>query len=307
MKIRNVFLLLAVGLAAYFIFESIGKDNLEKRHINDEIMGETFIVFNLDNGEWLYNKNETNQVYPASTTKIMTALLALEKGSLDDKIVAGNEIEMGQVGESTAFLQQGHEYSLKQLLSALMLPSGNDAARTIAIHIAKEEPGNKGLTNEEAIVYFTDLMNDKAQKLGANSTHFANPSGLHDDNHYTTAADMALIVQAAMKNETFKEIVNQEQYSDQNVTFNNTNLLLQRNSSYYYEGANGIKTGFTNEAGRCLVSSAVKNGQTIIAIVFGSTEEDIWRDSSILLDYGFMAQLEKEEAGTKLASDNEEK
>lgn len=92
-----------------------------------------------------------------------------------------------------------------------------------------------------------------------------------------------------MKNETFKKIVGQEQYSDQNVTFNNTNLLLQSHSPYYYEGANGIKTGFTNEAGRCLVSSAAKNGQTIISIVFGSTEEDIWHDSSILLDYGFMA------------------
>lgn len=91
MKKRKLFVLLAMGLAVYFIFETIGKDALEKHHINDEIIGETFIVFNLDNGEWLYNKNETNQVYPTSTTKIMTALLALEKGNLDDMIVVGNE------------------------------------------------------------------------------------------------------------------------------------------------------------------------------------------------------------------------
>ena len=286
---RKLFILLMLVSLVYLFIQTRETNDLEKRHSNGEIVGETAIVFNQENGQLLYSKNEDALVYPASTTKIMTALVALEFGNLDDKITVGEEVEMEVEGESSAFLQQNQTYTLRQLLSALMLPSGNDAARTIAVYIAKLESGAESASNKEAIAHFVSLMNAKAKELGATDTHFVNPSGLHDHNHYTTASDMGLIVREAMNNEVFKEIVKQDQYSDQNVTFNNTNLLLQRDSSFYYEGADGIKTGFTNEAGRCLVSSATVDGKTIISIIFKSTEEAIWQDSALLLDYGFYA------------------
>ena len=286
---RKLFILLALVTLVYLFFQKREMNDLEKRHSNSEIIGETALVFNQKNGELLYSKNENARVYPASTTKIMTAIVALEFGNLDDEITVGKEVKIQVEGESSAFLQQNQTYTLRQLLSALMLPSGNDAARTIAVYIAKRESGYETAGNKEAIAHFVNLMNAKAKDLGADDTHFANPSGLHDDNHYTTASDMALIVREAMNNDVFQEIVKEEQYSDQNVTFNNTNLLLQRDSSFYYEGADGIKTGFTNEAGRCLISSATVDGETIISIIFKSTEEAIWQDSVRLLDYGFYA------------------
>lgn len=276
--------IIMAALLAFVAFIYMEKFDF-KRVSNPGIIGESAIVINGENGEWLYQKNEKERVYPASTTKIMTALVAIEKGDLNDLIEVGSEVEKRTEGESSAFLQQGQTYSLKQLLSALMLPSGNDAARTIAVYVAHLDDASMSV--DESISYFADLMNEKAQDLGATDTNFVNPHGLHNDQHYTTAADMALIVQEAMQNEIFQQVVNQEVYQDEEVTFHNTNLLLDADSPYYYEGANGIKTGYTDRAGRCLVSSATRNGETVITIVFLSTEEEVWSDSTALLDYGF--------------------
>ncbi|WP_052343698.1 D-alanyl-D-alanine carboxypeptidase family protein [Bacillus massiliigorillae] len=249
---------------------------------NQRIVGKAGIVLNSETGETLFAKNEQERVYPASTTKILTALIAIERGNLEDVVTVGKEINMKQKGESTAFLYQGQEVTLRQLLAGLMLPSGNDAARTIAIYIANKE--QKGLTESEAIAYFANLMNKKAEKVGAKHSHFVNPHGLHDKNHYTTAYDMAMIAQAAMENKEFRNIVGQEKYSDQSVTYKNRNKLLDHESGFYYEGANGIKTGFTDEAGYCLVSSATSNDMSLIAVVMNSTENDVWTDSTALLN-----------------------
>lgn len=292
MKLKFGVMALIVCFSFLYIEKFEGLKNASvKRYSNESIIGEAAIVMNKRNGEWLYQKNETERVYPASTTKIMTALVAIEKGNLSDLIEVGSEVSMKEEGESSAFLQQGRTYSLQQLLAGLMLPSGNDAARAIAVYVANLDHASSSLSVDDSLAYFADLMNEKARALGAKDTHFVNPHGLHDDQHYTTAADMALIVQEAMKNETFQQIVDQGTYQDQDVTYTNTNLLLDANSQYYYEGADGIKTGYTNQAGRCLISSATRNGQTVIVIVFHSTEEDIWNDSIALLDYGFKMLL----------------
>lgn len=292
MKLKFGVMALIVCFSFLYIEKFEGLKNASvKRYSNESIIGEAAIVMNKRNGEWLYQKNETERVYPASTTKIMTALVAIEKGNLSDLIEVGSEVSMKEEGESSAFLQQGRTYSLQQLLAGLMLPSGNDAARAIAVYVANLDHASSSLSVDDSLAYFADLMNEKARALGAKDTHFVNPHGLHDDQHYTTAADMALIVQEAMKNETFQQIVDQGTYQDQDVTYTNTNLLLDANSPYYYEGADGIKTGYTNQAGRCLISSATRNGQTVIVIVFHSTEEDIWNDSIALLDYGFKMLL----------------
>ncbi|WP_050614092.1 D-alanyl-D-alanine carboxypeptidase family protein [Bacillus testis] len=252
-----------------------------------DITGEAAILMEENTGKILYAKNEHKRLYPASTTKIMTALLALENGDLSEKVKVGEEVELKEKGESTAFLRKGQTMTLEQLLQGLMLPSGNDAARTISIYIARKVSGNKEMSNQKAMAYFAKLMNAKAKKVGARDTHFVNPNGLHSDGHYSTAYDLAKIAQTAMKNKDFKKIVTRDEYSDRSVTYKNTNKLLSPDSAYYYQGANGIKTGFTDQAGSCLVSSAVHEQTHLVAVVLKSTKADIWKDSVTLLDNGF--------------------
>lgn len=263
----------------------------EESSASVEINGEAAILIDQDTGDILYRKNERERMYPASTTKIVTTLIALEKGNLHDSVTIGNEVELKEKGESTAFLYEGQTLTLEQLLSGLMLSSGNDAARSIAVYIAKKESGNAKLSTQESIDFFADLMNKKAKELGAEDSHFINPHGLHHDNHYSTAYDMGIIAKAAMNNRDFKEIVNQDQYADHQLTYRNTNQLLNQNSDVYYQGANGIKTGFTSRAGSCLVSSATKGNRNLIAVVLKSTKDDVWNDSISLLDSGFSSFL----------------
>jgi D-alanyl-D-alanine carboxypeptidase (penicillin-binding protein 5/6) len=241
-------------------------------------------------GNVLYSKKEKQRMYPASTTKIMTAWIAIEKGKLQDRITVGDEVQLRTQEESTAGLVEGQVLSLKDLLAALMLPSGNDAARTIARYIAKKDSG-KTMSAEDSIRYFAKLMNQKAAKAGAKQTHFVNPHGLHDSKHYTTAEDMALIALQAMKNDTFRQIVNKQEITTKSSsapqTYANRNLLLKQESPFFFKGANGIKSGFTDEAGYCLVSSASRNGKSVLAVVLNSTQEGVWTDSQELLQFGF--------------------
>ncbi|MFS0783285.1 D-alanyl-D-alanine carboxypeptidase family protein [Bacillus sp. 1P06AnD] len=255
------------------------------------ITGEAAVLMDEKTGQILFAKNENKRLYPASTTKIMTALIALEKGNPEDKVTVGNEVELKEKGESTAFLYEGQVITLEQLLQGLMLPSGNDAARTISIYIARKVSGNERMSDKTAMAYFVRLMNVRAEKLGAKNTHFVNPNGLHSPNHYSTASDLAKIARAAMKRSDFQQIVGQDVYKDRAVTYRNTNELLNPDSDYYYQGANGIKTGYTDEAGSCLVSSARHGANRLMAVVLKSTKKDIWKDSISLLDNGFAKVL----------------
>jgi serine-type D-Ala-D-Ala carboxypeptidase (penicillin-binding protein 5/6) len=255
------------------------------------LTGEAAVLMDAATGKVLFTKNAQETLYPASTTKILTALIAIKNGNLDEKIVVGKEALMKTAGESSAGLREGEVLTLRQLLEGLMLPSGNDAARTIAVYIAKKVSGDPNLTEQEAIDFFADIMNQESRKLGATHSHFVNPNGLHDPNHYTTANDLAVIAAEAMKNSTFRKTVNSQIYSDQSIVYKNRNELLDTESPYYYEGANGIKTGFTDEAGYCLVSSASRNGKQFIAVILKSTKEDVWKDSIALLDKGFTSSV----------------
>jgi serine-type D-Ala-D-Ala carboxypeptidase (penicillin-binding protein 5/6) len=255
------------------------------------LTGEAAVLMDGATGKVLFTKNAQETLYPASTTKILTALIAIKKGNLDEKIVVGKEALMKTAGESSAGLREGEVLTLRQLLEGLMLPSGNDAARTIAVYIAKKVSGDPDLSGQKAIDVFADIMNQESRKLGATHSHFVNPNGLHDPNHYTTANDLAIITKEAMKNSTFRKTVNSQIYSDQTIVYKNRNELLDTESPYYYKGANGIKTGFTDEAGYCLVSSASRNGNQFIAVILKSTKEDVWKDSIALLDKGFTSSV----------------
>lgn len=244
-------------------------------------------LMDADTGTLLYAKNEHDQAFPASTTKIMTAILAIENGNLDEEVTVGSSVE---TKGSIMGIYPGEKLTLRELLYGMMLVSGNDAARAIAEHIAG---------SQEA---FAELMNEKAQLLGMTDTHFVKPNGLHKDEHYTTAYDMALLTQYALKNTTFREIVDAATYQvdptnkDSDGYFlENTNKLLhtkEGNDSFEYKYTTGVKTGDTAQAGRCLVASASKDGINLILVLFGDYENKVSADyrfenASQFFNWGF--------------------
>lgn len=230
------------------------------------------VLIDADDNGVLFGKNEDEKVPPASTTKIMTAILALESGRLDEPImISQNAVS---VEPSVLGLQVGDQITLREALTGMMLVSGNDAAIAIAETIAGSVPA------------FAQMMNDKAKELGAVNTHFVNPNGLTEYDHYSTAHDMALIASYAMKNPEFRRIVSLKDYEvkymdghTQYVT--TTNRFLKSG----FKGANGIKTGFTNAAGDCLAASATRGKKTLIAVFYN--DDDRWTDAPAWLEYGF--------------------
>ena len=205
----------------------------------------------------------------ASTTKIMTTFIALEKGNLKDSVIIDREA-VGIEG-SSIYLQEGEKVTLEDLLYGLMLRSGNDSAIAIANHIGEDLEG------------FTKLMNNKSKEIGANNTNFMNPHGLHNDNHYSTAYDLALITSKAMEIDSFRDISRSKIWKanrDINNLFYNKN-----NTLWEYEGGDGVKIGYTKKAGRCLVSSSTRNGTQLIAVVLN--DGNWFQDCYKLMDYGF--------------------
>ena len=225
------------------------------------------LLIDLNTGRTIFEQNADEQVYPASLTKIMTCLLALENGNLSDTVTITENAYADLVsGSSTADLQVGEQLRLEDLLYCMMVESGNEAANAVAEHI--------GGTIED----FVKMMNERAYELGCTHTHFMNPHGLHNESHYTTARDLSLIVQAALKSENFRTITNTAEYtlpatnlSDERV-LKTTNMLIFQNSGnrYYYPKAIGIKTGYTTPAGRCVISAAKSSGMYLLSIICGA-------------------------------------
>jgi len=221
-------------------------------------------------GRVLWAKNAHAKLPMASTTKVMTALLAIENGNLDSMVKAP-DAAYGVEG-SSMYLNRGETLSLRDLLYGLMLASGNDAAVTIACHIGGSVEG------------FAAMMNARAKELGCVNTHFVTPNGLHNDDHYTTAYDLALIAAEAMKNEDFRTIVGSQYH--ETTTGDKTRVLKNKNKVLWqYPGGNGVKTGFTKAAGRCLVFSAEREGNTVVGVVLNAP--DMWGDAYGSLDYAF--------------------
>ena len=212
------------------------------------------IVMDVNSLRVLSESNAHEKKYMASTTKILTALVVISNCNMTD-IITVTKDTIGVEG-SSIYLEEGEKLSVKDLLYGLMLRSGNDCAETLAKHCSG------------SIENFAKLMNDTAQKLGAKNSNFINPHGLHDDNHYTTAYDLALISCAAMKNPTFREIVGTKKIRIPFTTRDTVRLLINKNKMLNeFEGANGIKTGFTKKAGRCLVSSCYRDGMELVSVV----------------------------------------
>ncbi len=240
-----------------------------------QLKAESAILLDAKTGQVLYDKNSHNRKAPASTTKVLTALLAIESGRLDE--ITTVSIHAASTPGSTLNLYAGQHISLRELLTGLLLRSGNDAAVAIAEHLAG------------SVKNFADLMNKKAYDIGARESHFVNPHGLTHPDHYTTAYDLALIACYAMRNPVFAELVSTKEAEiewldrkghEQDRSLRNTNKLL-----WMFEEADGVKTGTTGAAGPCLISSATRDNQKLIAVVLHDSAR--WYDSMQLLKYGF--------------------
>lgn len=221
----------------------------------------------------LYSKNMTEKLAMASTTKIMTTLVAIESGKLDDTVKVSRKASYTE--GSSIYLREGEMHTVRDLLYAVMLRSGNDASVAVAEHVGGSVEG------------FVALMNKKAQEIGVNNTHFDNPHGLDSKNHYTTAYDLALIAAYALRNPTFAEIVGSKKKTIEGPPGENWDrVMINKNKMLWqFEGGNGVKTGFTNKAGRCLVSSATRNGMQLVCVVLNCGP--MWNDSAALLENGF--------------------
>ena len=284
-----VFLILTFLISSTFITTSFAKDTPTLSTYSPAC-----ILMEASSGKILYEKNSNQVRYPASTTKIMTAILVLENCELTDiATVSRNAIHSIPPDYVMCNIKEGEELTIEQLLNVLLIPSANDAAVVLAEHVAG------------SVSKFSDLMNEKAKEIGCKNTHFVNPNGIHNKNHVSTAYDLALIGQYAMKNNTFRKIVKKTQYtlpatnkySKTDRTFKTTNDLLIKNTStaksnYYYPNATGVKTGYTGEAGNCLVAAAKKDNMEVISVVLGAdfTKEGLsekFLDSIALLDYAF--------------------
>lgn len=263
---------------------------------------EAALLMDMDSGRLLYSKNPTERLYPASTTKMMTGILALENGNMSDNVTATYEaLKDITLEDSHMGILIGEELTIEQLVTGMLVYSANDAANVIAIHLAG------------SIEAFVEMMNNKAQELGMKNTHFVNACGTHDDNHYTTAEDLAILAKYCMQNEKFREIVKMPRYTipatnkyTRERILDNTNLFLStvRSSYYYYKPCIGIKTGHTSQAGYCLVSAAEFNGINLLAVVMKCDNADTLQnaysyiDSKTLFEYGFNNYAVKELAMT---------
>lgn len=232
----------------------------------------------------LFEKNTHQKMYPASTTKIVTAILVLENSSLDTSVTASyNAVMSIPEGYSEADIQIGEVLTVEQLLELLLIPSANDAANVLAEHIGG------------SIESFVSMMNTKIHELGLKNTNFTNTYGLHDENHYTTAYDLAKIMQYCIKNESFRKIAGKASCAipatnmHEPRLYQSTNELINPSSQFYYSNLTSGKTGFTTKAGECLVSCSYKDNLELICVVLGCSKDSNNRfiDSKKLYNYGY--------------------
>lgn len=269
----NMFAVITVALIAVlsftsFFFEKIANVNQVATALDNASRGAVCI-------EWtskkvLYGEGEHKKTFPASTTKILTALVVLDNLQLKEEITIPKEA-VGVEG-SSLYLKKGEVLTVEDLLYGMMLRSGNDAATALAIAVS-------GNIND-----FAKKMNEKAKQCGAKNSNFVNPHGLHDKEHYSTAYDLALITAEGMKHPYFREIIMSQKARIGNGE--SARVIANKNKMLWlYDGANGVKTGYTKNSGRCLVSSAKRDGMQLIAVVLN--HGDMWGDSMNILDYGF--------------------
>lgn len=259
---RSIAITLLALILISFLFPIVG-------HATPSVSANNAVLIEQSTGRILFEKKAHEKQNIASITKIMTAIIAIESGKMDE-LASASEKAVFTEG-SSIYLKQGEKMKLEDLVYGLMLRSGNDAAVAIAEHVGGSEEG------------FVYLMNEKAKWLGMDNTHFDNPHGLDSETHYSSAYDMAILMRYAMQNEEFKTITGAKSYKSDNrdYSWKNKNKLL----TVFYKYCTGGKTGFTKQTGRTLVSTATKDGMDLIAVTLNAPDD--WRDHMNMFEYGF--------------------
>ena len=269
-------LLLAISLS--YCYASDSKYTLNYIKENQKVLdnypnlgSKAVFIAEPNTGKIIYEKNAHEKMYPASTTKILTALVVLENCDLNEKAtVSQNAIDLVPDGYTNAKLKAGEELDVKTLLYCLLIPSANEAANVLAEHVGGD------------IDSFVTMCNNRAKELGCETLHFTSPNGIHDDDHYCSAYDLYLIAKECRKHDIFNEIVKTTEftvsatniYSKEDRVLKSTNEMIRSDKNYYNENCTGIKTGHTSQAGECFVGSSLKDGLELISVVMGGKEDN---------------------------------
>ncbi len=295
-RYKNIIVIVQIILMTISINVSVNSSEIDDGKI--ELNAKSAILVEKSTGKMLYGKNEKKQMYPASLTKILTAIVALEYIELEELIKVGYEINEIELDSSLA----GHKVSESilgiNLIRGLIMPSGNETANIVAQVVGERVEGEK-IEFNKALKIFMGIINDKGKELGLRDSNFVTPHGYHDDNHYTTAEDMAIIASVAMDNDIIMQIANETTFegngagklnSEELVTVDYkwyTHNELITNNKYGYEYATGLKTGYTKKAGHSLLATAKKDDIELIAVILNSSENGRWEDAKTLFEYGF--------------------
>lgn len=270
--------------------EVIVENKTSSDSLNSKVYSDAVVLLEKTTGDILFEKNAHKRMYPASITKMLTAILVLENCALDETVkVSSSALISVPQGYVRAPLFAGEEFSVEELLYAMLIPSANDAANVLAEHVSG------------SVKNFADLMNEKALSLGMTNSHFTNPSGIHNEDLYTTASDLSILARYVIKNEKFMEIASTKSYRLRGTKFYSANdrflkasnlLLDPSQSSYYYKYATGMKTGFTDQAGDSLVASAKKDNVEFIAVCLNASTlsnglREKFLDCKTLFDFAF--------------------
>ena len=253
-----------------------------------QLLSQQYFVYDCNANSFLTISGQENErIYPASITKLFTAYVAMQYLTPETKITAGSELDLVAWGSSVAKIEKGDVLTAEQLIEAMILPSGNDAAYMLAAATGRVIKGNPQMSASAAVQVFMEEMNAQAKKLGMTGTHFVNPDGIHDSNHYTTFADLTVLGKLSMENETImryakvpKETVT---LHGESIDWKNTNALIDPDKPYYCPYAIGLKTGQTPSAGSCLLSAFQKDDQKLLIGVFGCPEEEDRFDDTLQL------------------------
>ena len=276
--------------AAYY--EAVQTDALANWPQGPAIYAESGILVDLDTQEILYSKNIDKQLYPASITKVMTTLVAIESSSPEEPVTfSQHALDSIEWDSSNIGCRLNETLTMEQCWYAMMLNSANEVCCGVAEHISG------------SIEAFVEKMNQKAAELGCTNTHFSNPNGLPDETHYTTAHDMALIANAAYQNETFRQVFSTRQYEipptpqyTETRYLYNHHKMMQPDTEYYYEGCLGGKTGYTETALNTLVTIASRSGKNLLCVTMRTQGRQVYTDTASLFDYGFSQTFPADEA-----------
>lgn len=245
------------------------------------ITAKQYFVYSCETGQFLtIAEDATTKIYPASVTKLFTAYVALQYLDADKTVTAGDVLDMVVAGSSVAEIKKGDKLTVEELVGGMLLPSGNDAAYILAEEAGRAMYGEKAkqVSTKDAIKRFVKEMNEQAKRMGMNGTNFANPDGIHSDDHYTTYADLAIMGMLALEDPVIMKYAatskSEHVLQSSTKSWKNTNALIDPASEYYCAYATGLKTGQTPKAGSCLLSSFEYRGQTLIIGVFGCPEVD---------------------------------